>query len=208
VVDATNAPVQPPESGPVPAPERKPGFLSSTAGKILLAVIALFLLLAIAGVVVGIFAVGGISGWLKSGSVTVAPTSGAASTTTTTTTAVVAAVPIVEPPQKPLSASFTFRNVFAPSIKTPVPASAEATSGSSSTAGSTDSPDTLYLIDIVSTDGESQGVFVWNGVTYTEGAGGKIDSSPWKVLEVGTDSVLMLYGDTQVTLTLGQGISK
>jgi hypothetical protein len=117
---------------------------------------------------------------------------------------------IVEPTQKPLSASFTFRNVFAPSIKTPVPPSAEASSSSnsSSTAGSTDSPDTLYLIDIVSTDGESQGVFVWNGVTYTEGAGGTIDSSPWKVLEVGKDSVLMLYGDTQVTLTLGQGISK
>jgi hypothetical protein len=168
-------------------------------------VVALFVLLAIAGVVVGIFAVGGISGWLKSGSVTVAPPSGAASTTTT---AVVVAVPIVEPPQKPLSASFTFRNVFAPSIKTPVPASVEASSASSSTAGSTDSPDTLYLIDIVSNDGGRQGVFVWNGVTYTEGAGGTIDSSPWKVLEVGTDSVLMLYGDTQVTLTLGQGISK
>jgi hypothetical protein len=206
VVDAANAPVQPPEPGPAPAPERKPGFLSSTAGKIVLAVVALFILLAIAGVVVGIFAFGGISGWLKSGSVTVAPTSGAASTTTTT--AVVVAVPIVEPPQKPLSASFTFRNVFAPSIKTPVPPSAEASSTSSSTAGSTDSPDTLYLIDIVSTDGESQGVFVWNGVTYTEGAGGTIGTSPWKVLEVGTDSVLMLYGDTQVTLTLGQGISK
>ncbi len=53
-----------------------------------------------------------------------------------------------------------------------------------------------------------QGVFVWNGVTYTEGAGGTIDSSPWKVLEVNSDSVVMLYGDTQVTLTVGQGVSK
>jgi hypothetical protein len=205
VVDTANAPVQPPDPGSGSAPAGKPGFLSTTAGKIVLAVVALFILLAIAGVVVGIFAVGGLSGWLKSGSVTVAPTAGS---TTTTTTAAAAAIVIVEPPQRPLSASFTFRNVFAPSIKTPVAPSAEESSSADSTAGSTDSPDTLYLIDIVSTDGESQGVFVWNGVTYTEGAGGTIDSSPWKVLEVGSDSVLMLYGDTQVTLTLGQGISK
>ena len=117
-------------------------------------------------------------------------------------------MPITEPPQKPLSASFTFRNVFAPSIKAPVAASTETSSGETTADGSTDSPDTLYLIDIVSTDDGRQGVFVWNSVTYTEGAGGTIGTSPWKVVEVGTDSVLMLYGDTQVTLTLGQGISK
>ncbi len=51
-------------------------------------------------------------------------------------------------------------------------------------------------------------MFVWNGTTYTAGAGEVIGSSPWKVVEVGTDSVVMLYGDTQVTLSLGQGISK
>jgi hypothetical protein len=203
MADVPNAPIQSPE--PVPGLAPKAGFLSSTTGKVVLAVAALVVLLAIAGVVLGIFAFGGLNSWLKSGSVTVVPATGAVAATTTTS---VAGVVIVEPPQKPLSASFTFRNVFAPSIKAPVPASAEASSSGTSTSGSTDSPDTLYLIDIVTTDSGRQGVFVWNGVTYTEGAGGVIDSSPWKVLEVGSDSVLMLYGDTQVTLSLGQGVSK
>ena len=104
-----------------------------------------------------------------------------------------------------MSATFTFRNVFAPSIKPPVPAAEETTS---TATGSTDSPDTLYLTDIVSTDSGRNAVFVWNGTTYTLPEGGTIPGTPWKVVSIGTDSVVMLYGDSQVTLTLGQGISK
>jgi hypothetical protein len=172
---------------------------------VIAAVVALFVLLAIAGVIVVIFVFGGAAGLLNSSGATVISTP---STSSVAATAPVAAIPIVEPAQKPLSSSFTFRNVFAPSIKAPVPATVDTSSSASTSSGSTNSPDTLYLIDIVSSDSGRQGVFIWNGVTYTEGKGGTIDSSPWKVLEVNTDSVLMLYGDTQVTLTLGQGISK
>ena len=32
--------------------------------------------------------------------------------------------------------------------------------------------------------------------------------TPWKVVDIGDDSVEMLYGDTEVTLTVGQGLSK
>jgi hypothetical protein len=160
--------------------------------------------LAIAGVIIVIFAFGGVAGYLKSGGVVVTSTTAVSSVSAT---ASATAAPVVEPPEKPLTSSFTFRNVFAPSIKAPVPPSAETNSATSS-SGSTNSKDTLYLIDIVSNDAGRQGVFVWNGETYTEGDGAVIASSPWKVLKVNADSVLMLYGDTQVTLTLGQGISK
>jgi hypothetical protein len=204
VADATNAPVQPTESGaPDPGRRSSSGFLATTTGKIVVGVVALVVLVVIAGAIVFMLASGGVAGLLKSGGVTVKSTTVTASVATTSAAGT---APILEPSQKPLTSSFTFRNVFAPSIKPPVAPSAE-TSGSSS-SGSTNSPDTLYLVDIVSTDGVMQGVFVWNGVTYTEGAGGTIDSSPWKVLEVNSDSVVMLFGDTQVTLTVGQGVSK
>ena len=203
MADATNAPVQPPESGaPAPGAKSSSGFLATTTGKIVVGVVALLVLLAIAGAIVVMLASGGVDALLNSGSATAGSSTVTASTVTT---APVGTAPVVEPSEKPLTSSFTFRNVFAPSIKAPV-ASTEETS--STTSGSTNSPDTLYLIDIVSTDGVMQGVFVWNGVTYTEGEGGTIDSSPWKVLEVNSDSVVMLYGDTQVTLTVGQGVSK
>ena len=196
MADQTNAPVQPLEPG-MPGPEikRDAGFMASTTGKVVVGVVALFVLLGIAGVIVFVFAFGGVVGLIKSG--------GAASTTAAqsvvSSTAVSAdAVPVVEPARKPLTASFTFRNVFAPSVK---PSTVE-------TDSSTSAPDTLYLTDIVTVGADRQGVFVWNGVTYTAGKDAAIGDSPWQVVEVGTDSVLMLYGDTQVTLTLGQGYSK
>jgi hypothetical protein len=202
VADTTNAPVQQTDSM-APAPESKgnAGFLATTTGKVVVGAIALLVLLVIAGAIVAMIAFGGAEAWLKSGRVVVTTTS----TTAVVSTAATTTVPVTEPSTKPLTDSFTFRNVFAPSIKPPVPPAAET---SASAGSSTSSPDTLYLIDIVATDAGREGVFVWNGVTYTEGAGSVIDSSPWKVLEVGTDSVLLLFGDTQVTLTLGQGISK
>jgi len=201
VADVTNAPLQPPESGiPVDA-QKKPSFFSTTTGKIVLGAIALVVLLAIIGVILAVVVFGGALSWLKSGTATTSTKPAV----TTSTSATPTAAPILEPAEKPLAATFTFRNVFAPSIKAPVPASTETSTGAS---GSTDSPDTLYLVDIVSTDSGRQAVFVWNNVTYTLSNGGVIPDSPWKVMEIGTDSVVMLYGDTQVTLTLGQGISK
>jgi len=199
VADVTNPPVQPPDAG-APAPDQKAGFFSTTAGKVVVGLIGLFVLLSIAGVIVFVVALGGVATFLQSGDVTVT----AATTTSVTTTSGAETVPILEPAEAPLSASFTFRNVFAPSVKPPVPPAEEA----SSTAGSTDSPDTLYLTDIVSTDSGRTAVFVWNGTTYTLPEGGTIPGTPWKVVSIGTDSVVMLYGDSQVTLTLGQGISK
>ena len=201
MADATNPPVQPPDAGaPVPD-QKKQGFFSTTAGKVVLGLIGLFVLLSIVGVVVAMVAFGGITSFLNSGDVTATTTT----TTSVSTTSGAEAVPVLEPAEAPLSATFTFRNVFAPSIKPPVPA---ATETSSTATGSTDSPDTLYLTDIVNTDSRPQcGLRVERHNLHT-GEGGTIPGTPWKVVSIGTDSVVMLYGDSQVTLTVGQGMSK
>ncbi len=59
-------------------------------------------------------------------------------------------------------------------------------------------------------DGEPVAELVWNGQTYTLSEGESIPNSPWKVLSIDTTNgtVVMLYGDSRVTLTVGQGISK
>ena len=51
-------------------------------------------------------------------------------------------------------------------------------------------------------------MFGWNGTTYTLAEGEQVDDSPWKVLEINSDSVVMLFGDTRITLSTGQGITK
>jgi hypothetical protein len=121
--------------------------------------------------------------------------------------------PIIDPPRKPLESTFTFRNVFAPTVKRPTEATLTAgstTSGSSSTSGDTvDVPDdTLFLESIQSADGEKTATLIWNDQKYTVGEGDTISGTPWQVLEINDESVVMLYGDTEVTLTVGQGLSK
>ena len=49
---------------------------------------------------------------------------------------------------------------------------------------------------------------VWDKTEYTLSEGESIPSSPWKVLEIRTDDVVMLFGDQQVVLSIGQGINK
>jgi hypothetical protein len=217
VADATNTPVDPLVPGaPEPAKKGGSGFLATTMGKIVVVAIALLVLAGIAGAIALMLAAGGVTGWLKSGSVSVEPASATNSSVATQT------VPPVNPAEKPLTSTFTFRNIFAPSIKppvTPTPETTEtATTTSSSstttpttstTTSSTVSPASTLVLNAIVTVGDAhKGSFTLNGVPYIAGNGETIDSSPWKVLEVGTDSVLMLYGDDQVTIAVGQTISK
>lgn len=204
--DLGSTPVTPPtpDTG-IPVEKAPGGFFGTRNGKIVLGVVGVIVVLGIVGALAAMFMFGGLFAGISpklAGLPATAP--GANATTGSVDVAV-----IVNPPTLPLSSNFTFRNVFAPTVKPPQPPS-EVTSRSAeaSTTGSTNSPDTLYLIDIISTGGAEQAVFVWNGETYTVSAGADVGSSPWKVLEIGTDSVLMLYGDSQVTLTVGQGITK
>lgn len=104
---------------------------------------------------------------------------------------------------------FTFRDIFEPLI------GAVSTDDTTPTETTTDTvemseyaKDTLYLIAIGSDNDEPFAKFVWNGKTYSLGEGDVIEGTPWKVLDIRTGDVVMLFGDQQVVLSVGQGISK
>ncbi len=68
--------------------------------------------------------------------------------------------------------------------------------------------DTLYLLNIL-TDGTTQwALMVWDQKEIQLAEGDVISGTPWKVLDIRTDDVVMLYGDQQVVLSVGQGITK
>ena len=195
-VDPSAAPVDP------GADDAKQGFLNTSTGKLVVGGIALVLVLAAVGAAVFYFVFGGS----VSGSVEVVnnPTPSASQNSSATTEAP------VNPPERSLASTFTFRNIFAPTVKKTYEVTATTTS-ESGTASETavDVPaDTLYLQAIISENGEPKAVFIWNDATYTVGEGEQVGTSPWKVLQINSDSVLMLYGDSQVTLSVGQGVGK
>jgi len=194
------APLEPMDGEPV-----KKGFLNTTTGKLVVGGIALVLVLGAVGAAVFFFFISGA----VDGSVQV-------TTTSTASTAATGTVETTQTPENPaersLASTFTFRNIFAPTVKRTyetADTSDTASTDSSTTGASVDVPaDTLYLQSIISENGEPKAVFIWNGETYTVGEGEQVSDSPWKVLQINSDSVLMLYGDSQVTLSVGQGVGK
>jgi hypothetical protein len=110
---------------------------------------------------------------------------------------------------------FTFRDVFEPLLK-PVNQTTTNTNTTTNTSTTTTTPvdssdysaDTLYLIDIITEGGVQKAVMVWDKEEMKLAEGQSIVGTPWKVLDIRESSVIMLYGDQQVTLTVGQGISK
>jgi len=111
---------------------------------------------------------------------------------------------------------FTFRDVFEPLLK-PVnkPASGTTSGGGTPSGGTTATVDTndysantLYLLSIANENGVMRAVMVWNRAEIRLSEGESISGTPWKVLDIAANSVIMLYGDQQVPLTVGQGISK
>jgi hypothetical protein len=116
---------------------------------------------------------------------------------------------------KPLSSTFVFRDVFEPTVKPTVEStgtpssSTDATSQGDTPGGTASVPaDTLYLESISTVDGIPVANLVWNGKTYQAAEGDQLEGTPWQVLEISGTTVVMLYGDSRVTLTVGQGISK
>jgi hypothetical protein len=65
---------------------------------------------------------------------------------------------------------------------------------------------------------EVQDIFTENGVKYASikyGAtvykvkeGDRVDESPYEVLTIGSDSVILLYGDQRVEVSIGESIVK
>lgn len=80
--------------------------------------------------------------------------------------------------------------------------------------------DTLYLLDILTGTSETAAQFYYNGIdhnTTTEFAstdhvvvkeGERLENTPWRLLSIGVTTVTLQYGDSTVTLSVGQGIKK
>lgn len=183
------------------------GLVSSRAGKVAIGGMLLLLVLAVAAGAFFVF----FGGSSDPGSVDPAPAASASNTAvaqsapTAPPSADVTMTPI-EPQEVPLTDVFTFRDIFEPLVKAPT--TTTATGGTSSGGTTQASANTILLQDITSENGEAKAVLVWNGTTYTVGEGEQVGDSPWKVLSIQSDSVIMLYGDVQVPLSIGQAITK
>lgn len=106
---------------------------------------------------------------------------------------------------------FRFRDIFDPLIK-PAEETSEEPAPSEPTSDVADvtdyAPNTLYFVNIAQDSERLYAVLVWNGQMYTLAEGESIPNSPWRVLEIRTSSVVMLYGDQRVVIGLGQGVQK
>jgi hypothetical protein len=197
----------PSEESPVSAPTGpKPKsaivvFATSSTGRLILGGVALFVVLVVLGALAFFFL-------LNTGdqpSVPVATPGGSKPAT--------AAVAPTNPPEQPLDETFTFRNVFAPSVNPPAePSTTSGTSGGTTSTSATATvpagpKDTLILTKISTESGVRVATFQWNGAEYVVEEGDQVADSPWKVVTIQSDSVVMLYGDSRVTLTVGQGFS-
>lgn len=117
---------------------------------------------------------------------------------------------------KPLSTFFVFRDIFEPTAK-PIAVSTGGSPNTTDTAsgdtGGTDEvpdlpADTLFVQSINTVDGRAVGTFFWNDNIYTAGEGERLGETPWRVLSITGDTVSLLYGDSRVTLSVGQALSK
>lgn len=182
------------------------GFLGSTTGRIILGAVAVLVILGAAAAIFLTF----FSGTGTTGSTPpVTPPPAAPSTAPPSEVE----SPTVRNPV-PLQDTFTFRNIFRPTISPPGTETADAGDGASGDTSGTGSgtvsyPDnTLVLLSIKTVDGEPVGTFYWNGTEYTAGEGDRLGDTPWRVIEISGNSAVMQYGDTRVTLSVGQGLSK
>jgi hypothetical protein len=193
-------PQAPVPSGPKPKSPLMT-FLTSSTGRLIVGGILLFIVLVVAGTFGFFFLV-------NQGNQAVTPVGPPAGGGTAAPTATV--VP-TNPREQRLEDTFTYRNIFAPTVKPRTTAStsnSDSDSGSTTTSDSANGPaDTLILKAITVENGVRTARFEWNGTNYMSVKGDTVDDSPWQVLEIYSDSVLMLYGDSRVTLTVGQGFS-
>lgn len=200
-IDAA-APVEP-VAGEAPA--AKKSFLSTGAGKLVIVVVALGVLAIIAGVVIALVLFVFGKSVVDDMDITITPAESTSTVETTETAEAAAPAEAVEN-----SEVFTFRDIFEPLLVPLVEPSTDSTTSSTpdtDTANTTTSG-TLYLTNIIVEGTEYQAVLSLDGVTYTLSDGERVGSTPWQVVTVNGTSVVMLYGDTQVTLTIGQGITK
>jgi hypothetical protein len=185
-LEASSPPVSAPSGGKIKA------FFSTTLGRVLLIFLAVSTLLTVCGVV-AVIALGALGMGLFQQAVEPVPVSVPASGTAGAVAATVTP-PAVEVPDN--AEVFTPRDPF---TRVLIPADLLTTGGS-------DDANTLTLIEIVTDNGIRKAVLTLGSTTYTKAAGERLGDTPWQVVSVGDSTVVMLYGDTQMTLTVGQGI--
>ncbi len=182
------------------------GFLNSKAGKIIVGVAGVIVVVGILGIIGAAFLGSGTSQ-------DVATPTDSASGGATVTKPVTPVSEVKVPDDVELDDVFTYRDVFVPTVvlvsTTTTSTTSNSTSTNTSTTNQTTTPEnTLVLEDIATEDGEPVAVLSWNGETYTLAEGESIPNTPWKVLEINSSTVVMLYGDARITLGVGVGISK
>lgn len=185
---------------------KKPGFFKTATGRAVAIVAALCVLGIIAGIAGAILLHGitqdGADELEPTTDVTAAPGQPAAASTGT----VEASGPARE---IAYSEVFTFRDIFDPLLKPlPQPSTPGTTTPSAVDTETPYAQGVLYLDGVVTEDGALKAQLRYNGQAYTLGAGERIPNTPWEVLRVSSTSVTMLYGEIQVTLAVGQGITK
>lgn len=192
---------QPVGEGPKPGLS---GLLSSKNGRMIIAAVALVLVLAAAGAVVYIFVFSG-----DSSQVTPPPPGGRVTTSTAEATTT---VPVMRK-TKPLSSTFVFRDIFHPSVKATMEPTATGSSATTSTGTGTGTGGTgtttteeLVLRSVATQDGVELATFTLNGKTYVLAEGDQITGTPWEVVSISGQTVTMLYGDTRITLVVGEGV--
>lgn len=190
-------PTDPPKSGLA-------GFLSTTTGKLVVGGVALLIVVAAVGAILFLFVFqsgSDSSSLVPTGapkpSAVASGTAGASEDTSPT-----------ERKVEPLTDTFSFRDIFVPTVKPAVESTSTTSSaGASGTVDPTAIPEnTLYLVSVQTVDGAEVATLIWNGTTYEVGEGDQLDGTPWQVLQINGSSVVMLYGDSQVTLTVGQAL--
>ena len=140
-------------------------FLSSSTGKLVVGGIILFAVLVAVGALAFFFL-------LSPSDETTIPPAPAGGSAAATETAVA-----TSPPEQMLDETFTFRNVFAPTVtppKTPDEPSADSSSSTSETANVP--ADTLVLTSISTEDGEPMATFIWNSAQYVVGEGDQVET--------------------------------
>lgn len=180
------------------------GFLSTTMGKLIVGGVAVLILAGILGAIAVFFL---FSQAEDMGNGLVIPPS-----EVTTQSPEATATPVQRDDPR-LEDTFTFRNIFAPTVRPTIPSTTETTTptgtGDPTQPGGVAVPeDTLFLESVDVVDGATVATFVWNGQTYVLGVGDEIDGTPWRVLSISGTTVTMLYGDTPVTLSVGQAMGK
>jgi hypothetical protein len=208
VVDSLNNPETPqsvPEVEATESAKGPAGFLGSTVGKLVIGGVALVLVLGAIGAILMLFVFNDTSS--DEGSTASVPAPSADASATTQTAPAQEESPTVRPADE-WADTFVFRNVFQPTIKVTLAPLPDTDEDNGEDPAADVPADTLYLDSVETVDGVPTANLIWNGTTYSLEEGESIPDTPWKVVSIEGDTVVMLYGDARVTLTVGQGLSK